>query len=379
MSSCLILQDKNNFYIGADTACSVNINGKYYRYSDNIEKIFTHGNDIYFCSGNMTIVNSVNLWIATRFCDQKYIDIKLLSDLLKKYYPKSDSSIFDIEILICRIENNVPKIYQISQYNNYDFVIYTPKDNGINIICSGYKTKELYNLSRQVLSQGCIHIKDLYSILFNSIYDNVVGGNIIVYQNTNKIICEKIQEKNIEYADIDCNNLHLLLAQAVIAGVVEGSSIVGGTIRIGLQPDGTYAFEVHEDGSVTMNGGSSINGYVKEEDINDLNNKVQEVQDKIEDINSSKMYTVEITTTDSTTISTAADQATLTCKVYSWDSDITDTLNASLFNWKRVSSDTDSDIIWNAMPEHQGIKSITIDADDVIDNSSFTCEVDLPD
>ena len=34
MSSCLILQDKNNFYIGADTACSVNINGKYYRYSD---------------------------------------------------------------------------------------------------------------------------------------------------------------------------------------------------------------------------------------------------------------------------------------------------------------------------------------------------------
>ena len=88
MSSCLILQDKNNFYIGADTACSVNINGKYYRYSDNIEKIFTHGNDIYFCSGNMTIVNSVNLWIATRFCDQKYIDIKLLSDLLKKYYPK---------------------------------------------------------------------------------------------------------------------------------------------------------------------------------------------------------------------------------------------------------------------------------------------------
>ena len=162
-----------------------------------------------------------------------------------------------------------------------------------------------------------------------------------------------------------------LLAQAVIAGIVEGSQIIGGTIQIGLQSDGTYAFEVHEDGSVTMNGGSSINGYAKEEQI-------QEIQGQIDEINNSKMYSVEITTTDSTTISTASDQATLTCKVYSWDSDITNTLDASLFMWKRVSSDTNSDTIWNAMPEHQGVKSITIDADDVINNSSFACEVDLP-
>ena len=162
-----------------------------------------------------------------------------------------------------------------------------------------------------------------------------------------------------------------LLAQAVIAGIVEGSQIIGGTIRIGLQSDGTYAFEVHEDGSVTMNGGSSINGYAKEE-------QVQEIQGQIDKINNSKMYSVEITTTDSTTISTASDQATLTCKVYSWDSDITNTLDASLFMWKRVSNDTNSDTIWNAMPEHQGVKSITIDADDVINNSSFACEVDLP-
>ena len=162
-----------------------------------------------------------------------------------------------------------------------------------------------------------------------------------------------------------------LLAQAVIAGIVEGSQIIGGTIRIGLQSDGTYAFEVHEDGSVTMNGGSSINGYAKEE-------QVQEIQGQIDKINNSKMYSVEITTTGSTTISTASDQATLTCKVYSWDSDITNTLDASLFMWKRVSNDTNSDTIWNAMPEHQGVKSITIDADDVINNSSFACEVDLP-
>lgn len=59
---------------------------------------------------------------------------------------------------------------------------------------------------------------------------------------------------------VDGETYYGLLAQAVIAGYIEGSKIKGGTIQIGLQPDGTYAFEVHEDGSVTMNGGSTVDG-----------------------------------------------------------------------------------------------------------------------
>lgn len=70
-----------------------------------------------------------------------------------------------------------------------------------------------------------------------------------------------------------------LLAQAVIAGYIEGSQIRGGTIKIGEQPDGTYAFEVHEDGSVTMNGSSTIAGYAKEEDVEDLKNTATIVSD----------------------------------------------------------------------------------------------------
>lgn len=167
-----------------------------------------------------------------------------------------------------------------------------------------------------------------------------------------------------------------LLAQAVIAGLVEGSSIIGGTIKIGLQDDGSYAFEVHEDGTVTMSGGSSIiEGYAKEDYVK---NEVEKIQNQVDNINTSKMYKVEIVSNSSTIISTSEDKATLTCKVYSWDSDITDTLDTSLFNWKRVSTSTKLDGIWNAMPEHKGTKSIIIDADDVYYNSSFTCEVDLP-
>jgi hypothetical protein len=162
-----------------------------------------------------------------------------------------------------------------------------------------------------------------------------------------------------------------LLAQAVIAGLVEGSSIIGGTIKIGLQDDGSYAFEVHEDGTVTMNGGNTIAGYAKEEDV-------EKIKDTVNGISSAKMYKVEIITTDSTIISTPTDMATISCKVYSWDADITDELDASLFNWKRTSNNKDLDNVWNAMLKHKGVKSIAIDADDVVDNSSFICEVDLP-
>ena len=371
MSSCLILQDKNNFYIGADTACSVNINGKYYRYSDNIEKIFTHGEDVYFCSGNMSVVNSVTLWISTVFCNKKYINVELLSKLLKQYWPCSNKDIFDAEIMICRKENNTPIIYQLSQYNNYNPVLYKPKDIGINILCCGYKTNELYNESRQILLQGHNNIKDLYQNVFNKIYDNKVGGNIILYHNKEKIMNCKIQEHDIEYTT-NISDFYLLIAEAVLSGYIESSQIVGCDINIG---DGAFVVD-GETGVVTRNAsGNNIDGYAKEEYVN---NKIKEIQNQVGDINAAKMYRVEITTEDPTVISTTTDQATMICKVYSWDTDITDTLDASIFNWKRSSGDSASDEIWNSMPEHQGVKTITIDADDVYENSSFICEVDLP-
>jgi hypothetical protein len=74
---------------------------------------------------------------------------------------------------------------------------------------------------------------------------------------------------------VDGETFYGLLAQAIISGYIEGSQIRGGIIQIGEQTDGTYAFEVHPDGSVTMNGGSTINGYAKEEDVNQ---QIQEVK-----------------------------------------------------------------------------------------------------
>ena len=169
-----------------------------------------------------------------------------------------------------------------------------------------------------------------------------------------------------------------LLAQAVIAGIVEGSRIRGGTIQIGLQNDGTYAFEVHEDGSVTMNGGNTIDGYAKEEDVNNIGNQVQEIQGQIQDINDSKMYRIEILCSGPMIMNVKNQTATLSCKVYSWDSDITDTLDDSVFNWVRLSTDSDQDQIWNENTIHRGRKTLTITTEDIVNNANFYCEVSLP-
>ena len=71
-----------------------------------------------------------------------------------------------------------------------------------------------------------------------------------------------------------------LIAEAVQAGYVVGCTIEGGTIKIGKQADGTYAFEVREDGTVIMNGGNTIAGYAKEEDLNDLKNTATIISDE---------------------------------------------------------------------------------------------------
>ena len=63
------------------------------------------------------------------------------------------------------------------------------------------------------------------------------------------------------------------------------------------------------------------------------------------------------------------------CKVYSWDKDITDTINAECFIWHRNSSNDEADREWDST--HKGIKQITITTEDVYDNASFYCEINL--
>lgn len=104
----------------------------------------------------------------------------------------------------------------------------------------------------------------------------------------------------------------------------------------------------------------------------------QNTDDAINEINSQKMYRVVIQSNNGNIFKNGDINCTLSCKVYSWDDDITDTINAANFTWTRQSKDPAADAVWNA--NHSGgTKVLTITSSDVYGRSVFYCNVTLPD
>ena len=212
-------------------------------------------------------------------------------------------------------------------------------------------------------------------------------NNQIVFTDDNF----KTSKSALGKVTVDGQTYFGLISEIVLAGYIEGSKIVGseiegGTIKIGEYEDepGRYAFEVDEEGNVSMLGGAvqftkDENSIERVYESMEITSKdLADVQTQVEDIKNKNMYTVEVVADGPTTMVNATDTTTLTCRVYSWDTDITDTIDASEFNWFRSSNNPEQDAIWNALPKRTGVKTIVIGVDDIDENASFDCEVNLP-
>ena len=87
------------------------------------------------------------------------------------------------------------------------------------------------------------------------------------------------------------------------------------------------------------------------------------------------MYRVETRITGTQIFTDKGQAAEMVCLVYSWDEEITGTLEDRLFSWHRVSGNTEADEEWDSY--HAGMKQITITTEDVLENASFFCTVNL--
>ena len=83
-------------------------------------------------------------------------------------------------------------------------------------------------------------------------------------------------------------------------------------------------------------------------------------------------YRMEIIST-SDVLSSEITETTLMARVWHGSMDVTDTLDASRFNWKRYSSDSMGDEIWNT--NHRGMKQITLTTLDVLYSATYDCEL----
>ena len=112
-----------------------------------------------------------------------------------------------------------------------------------------------------------------------------------------------------------------------------------------------------------------------EQDLFGQSSKIDVISGKVDDINAKKMYRTELIVDGVNIFKDKGQSSRMKCLVYSWDKDITDTLDAAAFHWHRKSTDAVADGQWDL--SHQGMKTIVITTEDVQDNASFFCEVTI--
>ena len=112
-----------------------------------------------------------------------------------------------------------------------------------------------------------------------------------------------------------------------------------------------------------------------EDDILGQTSKIESISGKVDTINSQKMYHTELVVDGVSIFKDKGQKSQMHCKVFSWDKDITNSLEAESFIWHRKSSDEAADAEWDKA--HRGIKTIIITTEDVQDNASFYCEIIL--
>jgi phage minor structural protein len=107
---------------------------------------------------------------------------------------------------------------------------------------------------------------------------------------------------------------------------------------------------------------------LREEEWNAAYEKANEIEDNI-------VYKVEIDSTNGDTFLNGNVDTFLVASVYKGKDNITDTLPAISFEWKKTDKDGIEDIGWNNAVKGAG-KSVAITKDDVNSKATFACEVE---
>lgn len=249
MSSCLIITQGNKMYIGADTACSIITEDGYRRFSDDMPKLFSLGNSVFFCSGRKIDAEKCVNWIYDNFKTE--IDIKELEHYFKDVSTVvNKDNLFNIEFLLCDYNNH--KVVQLSQYNDFKPMIYDYSDE-LRILCGGYKTKDSFLMAKKnlILNKST---REIYKDVFESISDECVGGKVILYNSPTSFEIISLKESDIKYANND-NELFLLTSDFVTSGVVNGSQIIGGDIYSENYSSTKGTYINLNDGSFSFAGG----------------------------------------------------------------------------------------------------------------------------
>lgn len=148
----------------------------------------------------------------------------------------------------------------------------------------------------------------------------------------------------------------------IVADFITSGSLVANIIKAGViqSQDGSSYWDL-ETGEVVLRAYAT-------------SKEVTEVSDRVTEIEEQKMYRLVITSSNGNIFKNGNIATTLSAQVYSWDENITDSLDPNQFVWTRVSEDADSDKLWNAA-HYGGTKQIEVTKDDVHVRATFFCDL----
>lgn len=148
----------------------------------------------------------------------------------------------------------------------------------------------------------------------------------------------------------------------IVADFITSGSLVANIIKAGViqSQDGSSYWDL-ESGEVVLHAYAT-------------NKQVTEVSDRITTIEEQKMLRLVITSSNGNIFKNGNVKTLLSAVVYSWDKDITDTLDANQFIWTRVSEDAEADKVWNEQ-HFGGAKAVVITSADVKVRATFYCDL----
>ena len=159
-------------------------------------------------------------------------------------------------------------------------------------------------------------------------------------------------------------------AEQIAAATITANEILSGTITGDKIAAATIEGSNIKAGAITTSHVSSDFGQTLDLSSNTgINQRVERVYSDMDELVG---FRVEIIST-SDILSEDIQTTTLSARVWHGSQNVTDTLPAARFQWKRKSADATADALWNAA--HTGMKSILLTTRDVLFSATYDCEL----
>lgn len=179
MSLCLILRDKENLWIGADTAVSTEANGKKYRImNDYREKVFRVGDDIVFCRGLLLVSDQIKKYLLQK----GNVDVEELRSYVKRLVSELSSELkkpgeHETGIMVCKADG--PIIY-FTQAQNFEILRHPDISEGVQCLAGGFESDRAMVVAGKAIRQGKSAF-EIFGKTYCTLASNIIGGDLILY------------------------------------------------------------------------------------------------------------------------------------------------------------------------------------------------------